>query len=208
MILSQRSFAALIALLSWLAIWIQFFISLHSATVDPTELLIRFFSYFTILTNLMVAVCSSSIALFPNKRIGIFFAKPATITGVNLYILVVGIVYNVTLRFLWQPEGIQWVVDELLHAIVPLLFLIYWFALDKRTVKWKFIFVWLIYPLCYLLYILWRGHFSGFYPYPFVDVVKLGLANVLTNIVAITFVFVLIASGLIAIRRWQAKRKD
>ncbi|MFZ5976285.1 MULTISPECIES: Pr6Pr family membrane protein [unclassified Hydrotalea] len=33
---------------------------------------------------------------------------------------------------------------------------------------------WLIYPLLYLVYILIRGSFSGFYPYPFVNVLQIG----------------------------------
>ncbi|MDF2515151.1 MAG: hypothetical protein K0R59_447 [Sphingobacterium sp.] len=208
MILSQRSFAVFISLLCWTAIGAQFLISYSNSTIAVGELVVRFFSYFTILTNLMVAICCTCIVLFPNKAIGDFFTKPTTITAVTLYILIVGLIYNVVLRFLWQPTGIERVVDEMLHSVVPILFLIYWWRMiDKRIIHWRSIFNWLIYPFIYLLYTLWHGVLSGFYPYPFVDVSVLGINRVLVNSVMITFIFLIIGLLLIQINRRIAKKR-
>lgn len=209
MMLSKRLFSGTIALIGWFAIIAQFIITvLHSELASTEELTIQFFSYFTILTNLMVALCCTSLALIPTKRIGVFFSKASTITGVTLYILIVAIIYNFILRFLWQPQGMQKIVDELLHLVVPALFLLFWwFAIDKRSIQWKHVFYWLIFPLTYFAYTLWRGSFSGFYPYPFLDVPELGMEKVLINSVAISLVFILIGSLLIAAGKWQSKLK-
>jgi len=207
-ILSQRSLAAFIAILSWTAIGAQFLISCSNSSIAISELVVRFFSYFTILTNLMVAICFTSIALFPKNKVGLFFAKPTTITAVTLYILIVGLIYNLILRFLWQPTGIAKIVDEMLHSLIPILVLICWWSMiDQRVIHWRSIFSWLLYPFVYLLYTLWHGALSGFYPYPFVNVSELGMNRVLTNSVIITVVFLLIGLLLIRINRRIAKKR-
>ncbi len=209
MILPKESLVVFIALLSWIAIIAQFLISITSATISIADLVVRFFSYFTILTNLMVAICCSSAVFFPNNIIGRFFAKPAVITAVTLYILIVGLVYNTVLRYLWQPVGITRLVDEMLHSIIPILVLIYWWhSLDKAVLQWRSVFSWLLYPLFYLLYTLWHGSFSGFYPYPFVDVSVLGVNQVLTNSLIVALVFVFIGLLLILINRRVAKNRQ
>ncbi|PUV23909.1 hypothetical protein DCO56_11015 [Sphingobacterium athyrii] len=208
MILPKKSLVAFIALLSWIAIIAQFLISMRDTTVSIGDLVVRFFSYFTILTNLMVAICCSSAVLFPQNVIGRFFAKPAVVTAITLYILIVGLIYNTVLRYLWQPVGITRVVDEMLHSIIPILVLIHWWrSLDKAVLQWQSVFSWLLYPFFYLLYTLWHGSFSGFYPYPFVDVSVLGMNHVLTNSLVVALVFVFIGLLLILINRRLVKNR-
>ncbi len=197
-------FPLCIALLGWFALIIQFYINITSGVANIAELVIRYFSFFTILTNLLVAICCTNIVFAPQKKSGIFFLKPQTLTAITVYILIVGIIYNIILRFLWQPVGLQKIVDELLHSVIPVLFLLYWwFAVNKRDLKWKQIISWLIYPLVYLIYILIRGNFSGFYPYPFVNVKQLGMAGVIQNSIGITIAFIVVGLILIAAGKWQ-----
>lgn len=204
---SNKIFLLCIALLGWFALLAQFHINITSGVATPAELLIRYFSYFTILTNLLVALCCTCIAVSPRQRWGVYFSKTQTLTAITVYILVVGIVYNIILRFLWQPKGLQKLVDELLHSVIPVLFLLYWLLfVNKRTLQWKQAFPWLAYPLAYLFFILVRGSFSGFYPYPFVNVDNLGINKVLLNSVAITALFIITSLLLIAAGKWQYRR--
>lgn len=197
----------IIALLSWLAVIAQFFISMQASTVDTVTQTVRFFSYFTILTNLMVAVYSTSLWLSPKRSIAVFFAKSTASTAVTLYILLVGLVYNLVLRGIWQPQGMARVVDETLHSIVPLLVLCHWWCIpDKGLLKWKDILGWLIYPFVYLIYTLAHGAISGFYPYPFVDVDALGLSKVLINSFIVGLAVVLMGVILIGIARFKAQK--
>ena len=62
-------------------------------------------------------------------------------------IAVVGLAYSILLRHLWHPEGWQFVADELLHDVMPLLFLAYWWlCVPKGTLRLKHLPLWLIYP--------------------------------------------------------------
>ena len=206
--LSRILFPAVIAMLGWFALITQFYINITSGLAGITELIIRYFSYFTILTNLLVAVCCTCIVIIPGKGAGAFFSGSQTLTAITVYILIVGIIYNIILRFLWQPAGIQKLVDELLHSVIPLLFLLYWwFAPDKRNLQWKQVFPWLIFPLVYLVYILTRGSFSGFYPYPFVNVDQIGIAKVILNSIGITLAFTITGVILTAAGKWQYRRQ-
>lgn len=189
-----KIYLALIALLGWFALISQFTINIQSNVANISELIIRYFSYFTILTNLLVAICCTTILLKPSSKWGNFFSSQKTLTAIAVYILVVGLIYNVILRFIWNPQGLQKIVDELLHSVIPVLFLFLWiFFVKKKTVKWKAFLPWLIYPLTYLVFVLIRGAFSGFYPYPFIDVTKLGYQKVFTNSLGVTIIFIVLS---------------
>nr|WP_068892651.1 Pr6Pr family membrane protein [Pedobacter panaciterrae] len=177
---------------SWFALIAQFYLTTQINIVPIDESVIRYFSYFTVLTNILVALCFTSL-LLKRKENG-FFTKPATLTATAVYITVVALIYNLILRFTWEPKGLQLIVDELLHAIVPLLFVVYWFLfVPKATLKWKHTFSWLIYPFIYLMFILFRGSVSGFYPYPFVDVLKYGYGTVFVNCFYVMVVFLVLS---------------
>src|SRR4051812_38806133 len=99
-----------------------------------------------------------------------------------VYITVVGLVYNLILRQLWKPAGLQFVDDELLHSVIPFLFILYWLMfVPKSELKWKDVLFWLIYPLIYLICILIRGALSGFYPYPFINTDDIGYYETFIN---------------------------
>lgn len=184
---SAKVLLAITALAGWFALIAQLYIYLQSGEAGVTELLIRYFSFFTICTNIIVAVCATALLVRPASH---FFSSVKTITAIAVYILVVGLIYNTILRFTWNPVGLQRIVDELLHSVIPVLFLIIWVAFtNKGSLQWKNSFNWLIYPLYYTAFIFVRGYFSGFYPYPFVDVTKLGSERVIINSLGIALLF-------------------
>lgn len=121
-----------------------------------------------------------------------------------MYITIVGIVYNIILRFLWKPKGLQWVVDELLHSIIPLLFIVLWlFFIPKGKILWKSVLAWLLYPVIYLIFILMRGVSSSFYPYPFIDVHKIGYNKALINSTGMLLTFLVVSILFIALNRFK-----
>lgn len=204
----SRVYFFIIALLGWFALISQFKINMTSQVAGRPELIIRYFSYFTILSNLMVAICCTSLLLNPSSRLGQFFSSQKTLTAITVYILVVGLIYNLVLRFIWNPQGFQKIVDELLHSAIPLLFLLLWiFFVKKRFLKWNAFLQWLIYPLIYLVFILFRGAFSGFYPYPFIDVTRLGYQKTILNSFGVTILFIALFLLFIAIGNIVSRRK-
>jgi hypothetical protein len=66
--------------------------------------------------------------------------------------------------------------------------------------------LWVIYPLVYFAYSLLRGHVLAVYPYPFIDVEKLGYPQVFINAGGLLAGFVLIALLLIGWDRWLGRR--
>lgn len=184
------------AAVSWFAIIVQFWLMLLNRATGMTEMVIRFFSYFTILSNIIVALCYTA-GIFQAKSI---FKKAGVLTAITVYIVVVGLIYQVLLRHLWQPAGLQWLVDELLHSFIPVEFIIYWLLYEnKKDLKWRMFLPWQIYPLMYAIYILCRGSISGFYPYPFINASELGWQKTLTNIAGLFLLFVALSLLLIGI---------
>ena len=205
---ARQIFLTIGAALGWFAIIFQFYLIIVNRIASITETIIRFFSFFTILTNILVALCFTFLLLKPNSKWGKFFARPATQTALTAYIAVVGIIYNVILRFLWSPQGLQLIVDELLHTVIPIWFILYWFIfVSKETLKWN-IFPWLIYPVIYCIYTLIRGAIFGFYPYPFIDVNVLGYNKVLINIAGMVFVFLVVSLLLVGIAKLIKREPD
>jgi hypothetical protein len=103
----------------------------------------------------------------------------------------------------------QRLVDELLHTIIPIGFIIFWIKfVPKQNINWKDIFPWLIYPLLYIVYTLLRGSSAKWYPYPFVDVMALGYNSVFINSGMVCVVFILFALVFVKIAKMMSKRSD
>ncbi|MDO9553548.1 Pr6Pr family membrane protein [Rhodonellum sp.] len=190
----KKTLSLIFAGIVWFAVIMQFYLMMENRIASVPETIIRFFSFFTILTNTLVAIYFTLQALGSGKKIWI--NKTGDLTAITIYILVVGLVYQLILRQIWEPTGMQKIVDELLHSINPILVLVYWVMYEnKKSLSWPLTPKWLIYPLVYLVFILIRGGISGFYPYPFVNVMELGLQQVSIN----AFFLMLLFLGLSAV---------
>ena len=194
---SARLFALIGALAAWFAVVFQFYLIILNREESIAETIARFFGFYTILTNILVALTFTFLFLKSNFRLGMFFTKTKTLAATAVYIMVVGMVYNLILRFIWSPQGLQRVVDEMLHVVVPLLFVFYWLVFaPKKGLLWKNVFPWLIYPLVYLLCVLARGAVVTYYPYPFLEVHKLGYGQVLLNCLVLFGAFLGVIIGV------------
>ena len=191
-----RKVAGIIAVIGWASLILQFVLQMTNPIVpEPTTLerFVRFFSYFTITTNIIVAATLTAIAFFPETRFGRFSSKPATQAAVASYITIVGVVYSLFLRSVWDPAGWQAVADHALHDVIPLLTVLYWFVFaPKAGIVLRDVAKWLIYPIVYVAYSLVRGAFVDWYPYWFVDVTQFGYPKSLahTGFVLIAFAVV------------------
>jgi hypothetical protein len=197
-------FLAVLAVACWFALIAQFYLIMENRVASVPETIARYFGFFTILTNIIVAFCVTVLLTTPTSRAGDFFSRPTTLTAITVYITIVGVVYNLVLRFLWKPQGLQYVVDELLHTVVPVLFIILWSLYVKgQGLKYRDVLSWLIYPIIYIIFTAVRGEISGYYPYPFIDVTRLGYLAVIINSIALMAAFSGLSLFLVAV----AKRK-
>ncbi len=208
---SEKIYVAVTALTRWVTLIVQLYLTITFSLENGLtffEGLIKYFSYFTILTNLLVAICMTSLWLSPQSNSGKFFSNPVVKAAVAVYILMVGIIYNLLLRQIWNPRGMAMSADEFLHVIIPVLFLLYWFIfVPKGHLKWIHPLYWLLYPVIYIIYSLIRGEFSGLYPYPFVDVNLLGYKQVFINTALILAGFVITGLVFVSIDRlWSVKK--
>ncbi|MCB0457545.1 MAG: Pr6Pr family membrane protein [Flavobacteriaceae bacterium] len=177
------------------AIITQFILMMQNRQANVIETIIRFFSFFTILTNLLVCMYFTTKVFRWSRFPFSLFNSKGTLTAITSFILIVGLVYQVVLRDLWTPTGLQFMVDELLHTVIPLFVLVYWFLIVKAAdLNLKSVSIWLLYPIFFLLFILIRGSFSNFYPYPFLNVAKIGYQQTFTN-TGIIFCVTLIVMG-------------
>ena len=203
---SARIYASIGAVMGWFAVIVQFYLHMQNSSVPVAEKTLRFFGYFTIDTNILCAFCLSFIALQGNSRLGKFFRKATTVTALTVYITIVGVTYNILLRNTWNPQGMQKIVDELLHSVIPVYFILFWFIfVHSQDLKWKNAFPWLIYPILYMVYAIILGGITKFYPYPFVDVNELGYAKALTNSLIVLVLIFLLSLALIGIGTTRKK---
>jgi hypothetical protein len=204
----MRLFLTVIAVLGWFALAAQFYLILENRAASVPETIIRYFSFFTILTNLLVALCCTFRLIQPAGEAHYFFTRNSVTTAIAVYITIVGIVYNVILRILWNPAGLARLVDELLHTVIPVLFIIFWLlCIPKSHLRWSNMFTWLLYPLVYLIYILLRGAYTGYYPYPFTDVGQLGYHKVFINGLGMLGAFLAVSILFIATDRLIKKER-
>ncbi|MEG0116979.1 MAG: Pr6Pr family membrane protein [Pseudomonas sp.] len=201
----------LAATLGWAGLGIQLYlIFIARLSVEASLLggLVSFFSYFTVLTNTLVATVLTCAVTPRESAARRWFLQPWVSSGVTVSIVVVGLAYSLLLRHLWHPEGWQFIADELLHDVMPLVFLGYWwFCVPKGTLRLWHLPVWLIYPLVYFAYALLRGNLLGAYAYPFIDVAVLGYPQVFINAGGILAGFVGIGLAVIGLDHWRSRTK-
>jgi cytochrome bd-type quinol oxidase subunit 2 len=185
--------SAFLSILCWFTIVLQFILIIINRQASIFETIIRFFTFFTILTNILVAIVFTASWLQPKNSFQ-FFNKANTQVAIAVYIFVVGFVYNTILRFIWQPKGWDKVADELLHLVIPIVYILFWyFKFSKKEINYKSIFGWLLFPTLYIVVVMIRGYFSGYYPYPFLHVGNLGVDKVLYNAILMTLFFVVVS---------------
>ncbi|CAM3412458.1 hypothetical protein BZK31_21730 [Pseudomonas floridensis] len=207
----QRYLILLAACLGWSGLAIQLYLILIGRWMDHASLLgglVRFFSFFTVLTNTLGAV-ALSCALSQRQSAGHrFFRDPVVCGGIAVSIALVGIAYNILLRHLWHPQGWQFIADELLHDVMPLAFLAYWWrCVPKGLLRFKQVLLWALYPIVYFAYILLRGNVVGDYMYPFIDIGTIGFTKAFINALGVLLGFVVIALMLVGVDRWASSRQ-
>jgi hypothetical protein len=169
-------------------------------------LTVRFFSYFTILSNLLVLLVTASAALAPESASGSWFAGPVVRGGVALYIGVTMGIYATVLRQLWEPQGAQWWADSGLHYAVPTLYLAWWlFAVPHGALRWMHVPRWLLFPAGYLCWVFVRGAWAREYPYPFLDLAARDLPAVLRSCAGVFALFLVLGAVLVVVDRWRGR---
>jgi hypothetical protein len=200
-----RSLLLLAAGLGWLAVGTQFVLSIRTGIANghgPWHGVVEYFGFFTLLTNILCAAILTAFVTASASRVGQFLRRPGVVTAAATSIIVVGVVYHLLLAALWDPQGIDRVVDTLLHTVNPLLFVFAWTRLVPRgAVRIGDAPLAAGYMVGYAAYILVRGELVGRYPYPFIDVSQLGYPLALRNAALLGVAFVALSGLMVGLNR-------
>jgi hypothetical protein len=191
-----RVAAALVAIVCWAGVAIQFAATFagQDDVVATAWILLRFF---TVITNLAVAVIMTWVAVGGKP-------SPWLLGGITIAILLVGIVYMTLLRGLVELSGGALLADALLHKVSPIAMSLWWLLFAPRAkLCYSAPIGWAAYPLAYFAYVLVRGHYDHKYPYPFMDVGKLGWVQTAINAGGIALGFILAGLALVWIDGWR-----
>ena len=197
------------AAVAWFALVLQYTLTITKPGAPFLEATVRYFSFFTILTNILVALALTFPWLAPQSRASQFFDRPSVRTAILAYIIIVAVIYRYLLAKLWNPQGWQLLADTIEHVVTPALYVIDWVLfVPKGTVRWKSAVVWLGYPLVYAAYSLIHGAVTGFYPYPFINASNRGYDKVLINMAVLVLVFLGLGLALIGIDRRMGRTNE
>ncbi|MGW2281227.1 Pr6Pr family membrane protein [Streptomyces sp. NPDC001770] len=181
-----------------------------ATTGAPLELLSRF----TFQANLLIAGVFGWSALRSWTGRG---PVTAHLTGgVLLVAVIIGLTYHLILTdnsfgysAAGSPDpaaaGARAVSERLLHSVLPVAVTLDWLLLTPaRTLRLRFLPLWLLSALAYLGFVLARGTLLSpdagpRYPYPFLDVDTYGYSEVLAHAFALSLLLIVLATLLIAL---------
>ncbi len=196
----RRSISFVTAATAWAALLLQLYLIIGKLTSEGATVLAaiwRFFGFFTILSNIAVAlVATAMISMKPSAIL-----RLATVSAIAF----VGIIYSVALRTTWQPTGWQAVADHMLHDATPLLFVVAWLCSEHGTLGWRDAAWTIMAPVAYGIYAMIRGAGDGWYAYWFLDPTQLDAARLVASIAALSVSFVILALVFIAIDKKLAR---
>ncbi|MBD3768326.1 MAG: Pr6Pr family membrane protein [Gammaproteobacteria bacterium] len=185
-----------LAIISWTGVLLQYYLSITLAVANGKSVgegIIIFLGYFTVLTNLFVALTASLPIIAGSSRLGHWFARPMIFGSATTSILLVGIAYHFLLRNIWQPQGLQLLADIVLHYVVPILTFAYWLVFPPNSKISVFApLIWCLYPIGYIVYAFARGELLGSYPYYFIDVTSLGYDKAVSNSFGLLAAFIVL----------------
>jgi uncharacterized membrane protein len=172
--------------------------------VTPLQRSLNVFSFFTIQSNILVAISFCHLAMAPVRRSR--FAEAVRLSAL-LGIIATGIVYHTVLSGLHDLTSWALVADLILHTFVPLLAFGGWLLFGPHRPKsFRFMFVAIIFPILWVIFTLIRGAFVHWYPYPFIDVDSFGYARVTANCIVVALLFCVILGIIYGVDKALGRR--
>jgi hypothetical protein len=186
---------------------LQFIISMQAFLADGRDLpgaLGQFFSYYTILTNIVLVLiylseATSACWLAVFRRPDVRAAMAANIALVGLYVLFV-------LRFLNELQGLFLLADYLLHYVTPVIYLLWWLLGPHGGVGFRQLPLMLAPTVVYFVYAMARGAWVAEYPYPFMNALENGYPSVLLGALQMTVFLGVLMLVVIGIDHLLARR--
>lgn len=155
------------------------------------------FAFFTIQSNLIVGGTTLLLAVNPERTSTAF--RVVRLIGL-VAITVTGLVYHVALAGVLDLDGIHQLGNQLVHTVVPILAVVGWLMYGPRGLtSGRVAGLSLMFPFLWLAFTLIRGSVIHWYPYPFIDVSKIGYAKAVLNCGWVSLLLLGLAAGATAV---------
>ncbi len=188
-----KRLAIALSVIAWSGVVLQLLAFAFNLRKEPNPILETadwYFSFFTNITNLGLAVLITIIALNVAERPSSRRVASSLAAAFVVYIIVVGVIYVLFLRPKNGLTGLSLIADTIMHYVMPIAYPIFWLKFVRKCdLKPAQSWYWILYPLTYAILTLLRGRITGWYPYPFIDASHLGYPLVLVTVIAFTLLF-------------------
>lgn len=209
------------AFVAWFGMALNFVLTVlgtyPSTNTDPTLLgfnapgvaglpgrVFDFFTYFTILSNIVVAIIFTMLWRNPNRKGTVF---RTLFLDALLMITITGLIYGIVLAGGAHPQGLEKVTNGIEHYLVPVLVVVVFVIYGpRRNLHVGTVFAALILPICWAIFALIRGGIITAYPYGFLDVATLGLPQVLMNIGGVAVLGIIVGFIFLLIDRLRSRK--
>jgi len=203
----MRAWRILIAIGAWLGPVLQYWLMVHDQTLAMGAVkTVHYFSFFTILSNLLAAAALTAPLLAPASALAAWAEQSGPRASIATYMTITAVVYHALLASQWSPKGLDLFADTLLHTITPAAYLI---DLALRggwgEARWTAAAKAMAFPALFGAWTLAHGALSGWYPYPFMNVTKRGYPAVMLTMIEMSLAFMLVAVVFVACLRIRAR---
>lgn len=207
-----RSWHGITALLVILSVGAQLLLVIGNVNIGfgPSnaplgQRIFEFFSYFTIESNILVGIATGMLFFRPDRdgafwrvlRVGSMFGITVTLA-----------IYHFVLSPLANFTGIAAVSNFGLHYVVPIFAILGWIFFGPHPrITWKVLLLAAIWPAAYIILTIVQGAVTGFYPYPFVNITKLGFTTVAINGVGVVLLLLAVGALFLLVDNLIARRQ-
>lgn len=198
-----RRLAGVIATVAIAAIVTQLGLNLARAAEQGKPLWmvpIDLYGYFTIWSNTLVAIITARYARGGDEN-GLF-GRPWLLAATVVYIVVVGLIYNLLLAGYNPQTGLRKLIDLTFHTLIPIAYPLWWLTqVPRGRLGWNALAPALVFPVAYSFVAMGKGAVTGKYAYFFIDVGKYGVGAVLLNIGGLALLYAALMAMVIAFDR-------
>ena len=191
---------------------------IHSTLLQTGHIRAGMFCFYTNLSNLLVLVYELALAIaagLPHSAVLRLLTDDTLSFSMALCILVTHLVYQFVLVPDAKRNGKRFADfgasfgNLCVHYLTPLLVVAQWLLLaDKSSLGWRSALWWLTLPLAYFAFAMLRGrsgkpigHTRLVYPYPFLDLPRLGWRKFTGYVMGMLLSFFLLGYGMMWLGR-------
>ena len=195
-----RLAAGVLALTAWIGLGLYMTAETASQDGNVLEALWVNAGFLTDLSNLLLAVVMTGVALQVRP-----LSRPHLVGWAIAAIVTVGVgFWMIGGRLVLGQSTVE---DILLHGVTPLAGLLFWIVMaPKGELRWRQALVWLACPLGYFSYALARGALTGEYAYSFLDPTKSTATEIALVVGQITLLFAFWTAVLLVLDRVMGRK--